>query len=328
MLTWPHAFGDWQNIPRVEATFCDLAKAISQHQCVLINCYDLAHRQHVEQCLKTARADIDRCRLHVIPSNDSWARDHGPISIHDQGHPIILDFAFNGWGKYPHEKDNYITGKLYHGGVFGAAAYATINMVLEGGSIESDGMGTLLTTSQCLCNPNRNPTLTREDIAERLRTELGIDRILWLDYGQVTGDDTDGHIDMLARFCDSRTIAYHSCKDSNDADFAPLQAMTEQLQTFHNLSGEPYRLVQLPAPGLHQDAAGRRLPASYANFLIINKAVLVPQYADPADPIALETIAGCFPDREIVGIGCRPLIEQGGSLHCVTMQLPSGTLAA
>lgn len=328
MLTWPHAFGDWQDVPHVETTFCALARAISQHQQVLINCYDTAHRHHVEQCLQASHTDIERCRLHVTPSNDSWARDHGPISIQDSGYPKILDFTFNGWGKYRYEMDNLITKRLHEAGFFGATPYDSIGMVLEGGSIETDGKGTLLTTSQCLCQPNRNPALSRDDIVGRLCYELGVDRILWLDYGQVSGDDTDGHIDMLARFCDPGTIAYHSCHDLNDADFAPLQAMTEQLRTFRNQSGEPYRLIRLPAPGVHHDATGRRLPASYANFLIINEAVLVPQYADPADPAALETLASCFPDRKIVGIDCRSLIEQGGSLHCLTMQLPSGTLAA
>lgn len=328
MLTWPHIYGDWQDVPRVEGTFRALARAISQYQYLLINCYDPIHRQHIEQGLRNSRAVMDRCRCHVAPSNDSWTRDHGPISIHESGHPKILDFTFNGWGKYAHDLDNSITEKLYRAGIFGSATYTCLDMVLEGGSIESDGEGTLLTTTQCLCHPNRNPSMSREDIDAHLRENLGIDRILWLDHGQVSGDDTDGHIDMLARFCDPNTIAYHSCEDADDADFASLQAMTEQLQTFRDRSGEPYRLVRLPAPSLHQDATGRRLPASYANFLIINGAVLVPQYADPADPVALETIANCFPDREVVGIDCRPLIEQGGSLHCVTMQLPKGVLAA
>ena len=326
MLTWPHAYGDWQDLPRVEAPFRALAKAISLRQSVLINCYDANHLHHVERCLRETGARIEHCRLHVTPSNDSWTRDHGPISVEESGHPKILDFTFNGWGKHRHNLDNIITEKLYNTGALGTTPYARVAMVLEGGSIESDGEGTLLTTTQCLRHPNRNPTMSREDIESLLRTELGIDRILWLDHGQVTGDDTDGHIDMLARFCDPHTIAYHSCPDPDDADFASLQAMTAQLETFRDPFGEPYRLVRLPAPGLHRDDGGHRLPASYANFLIINGAVLVPQYGDPSDSAALDTVADRFPGREVVGIDCLPLIEQGGSLHCVTMQLPHGIL--
>jgi agmatine deiminase len=199
-------------------------------------------------------------------------------------------------------------------------------MVLEGGSIEVDGSGTLLTTARCLLAPTRNPTLTREQIEKRLMDLLGINRILWLQHGYLAGDDTDSHIDTLARLCDSRTIAYVHCNDPDDEHYAELKAMEAELKSFRAADGQPYRLVPLPWPRAKFDEDGNRLPATYANFLVINDAVLVPTYQDPADSEALTRMQECFPDREVVAIDCLPLIYQFGSLHCVTMQLPEGVL--
>jgi agmatine deiminase len=199
------------------------------------------------------------------------------------------------------------------------------DLVLEGGSIETDGYGTLLTTTSCLLSPNRN-RLDRATLEQKLQALLGVRRFLWLNQGYLAGDDTDGHIDTLARFCNARTIAYQTCDDSDDAHFAALASMQERLTQFSTANGDRYRLVPLPWPSAKLDDEGKRLPASYANFLIINGAVLVPTYDDPADSEALERLQGCFPEREIVGIPCLTLIRQGGSLHCITMQLPEGVL--
>jgi len=196
--------------------------------------------------------------------------------------------------------------------------------VLEGGSIDSDGQGTLLTTTACLLAPTRNPSLDQAGIESSLAQYLGVQRVLWLRHGRLEGDDTDSHIDMLARFCDPVTLAYSCCDDEADEHFAPLQAMKKELASFRTLAGEPYRLVPLPLPQAIFNAQGRRLPASYANFLIINNAVLVPLYDDHADEIAITNLQRCFPDRQIVGINCLAIIQQYGSLHCLTMQLPQG----
>ena len=235
----------------------------------------------------------------------------------------MLDFGFNGWGeKYGYELDNQITRRLYALDSFGQAPMQTVNLILEGGSIEVDGSGTLLTTARCLLAPTRNPGLTREQLEQQLKELLGITRILWLHHGYLAGDDTDSHIDTLARFCDRNTIAYMSCDDPADEHYAELKAMEKELKAFRAADGQSYRLVALPWPRAKLDEDGNRLPATYANFLVVNGAVLAPTYEDPADDTALARLKECFPDREIVPVNCLPLIYQFGSLHCVTMQLP------
>jgi agmatine deiminase len=329
MLTWPHAHGDWaRRLPQVEPVFVAIARQVGRREQVLICCYDERHRQHVENLLVADGIDLRAVVLRVVPSNDTWARDHGPITVLCRNEPTLLDFGFNGWGgKYPHDLDNQITRALHAQGAFGDTPIEYIDLILEGGSIEVDGQGTLLTTERCLLAPTRNPGLTRNRIEEMLGKLLGITRYLWLKNGYLAGDDTDSHIDTLARLCDAQTIAYVSCDDPADEHYTELKAMEAELKAFRTTSGQPYRLVPLPWPRPKLDDAGARMPATYANFLIINGAVLVPTYRDPADALALERLQGCFPDREIIGIDCLPLIRQHGSLHCVTMQLPAGVLA-
>jgi agmatine/peptidylarginine deiminase len=202
----------------------------------------------------------------------------------------------------------------------------SVDLILEGGSIDSDGRGTLLTTRHCLLNPQRNPEYDCVGLEGLFGQIFGTRQVLWLDHGELEGDDTDGHIDTLARFCDEHTIAYVRCDDPQDSHYAPLREMERELQAFRDSDGRPYGLVPLPLPAPKRDEHGKRLPATYANFLIINGAVLVPVYGDAQDAVALECLAPCFPGREIVPIHCLPLIHQYGSLHCVTMQLPAGVL--
>ena len=258
------------------------------------------------------------------PSNDTWARDHGFISlVDDQGGRRLLDFKFNGWGeKFPAELDNAINRRLYDEGKISGEYIDCLDFVLEGGSIESDGKGTIFTTSCCLLAPHRNQPLSQAEIEARLKQELCAERILWIDHGHLTGDDTDGHIDTLVRVCPDNTLLYISCDDPQDEQYEDLRLMEEQLKTFRTLEGKPYRLVKLPMPRpiLFE---GERLPATYANFLVINGAVLCPTYDQPdLDAEALRLIGEAFPDREIVGIDCRSIIKQHGSLHCCTMQYP------
>ncbi len=328
MLTWPHAHGDWATcLATVEPVFVAIARAVSRRERALIGCYDGAHRAHVAALLRAAGVALTRVVLRVAASNDTWARDHGPITVLCRNEPTLLDFGFNGWGgKYPYELDDAITRRLYESDAFGDTPLQTVDLVLEGGSIEVDGSGTLLTTSRCLLSNTRNPALTRERLEATLKELLGLNRILWLDHGYLAGDDTDSHIDTLARFCDARTIAYVACDDPADEHHAELTAMEQELRKFRAADGTPYRLVALPWPRAKYNEDGERLPATYANFLIINGAVLVPTYDDPADGVALTRLKECFPDREIVAIDCLPLIYQYGSLHCVTMQLPKGVL--
>lgn len=328
MLTWPHRHSDWAPVlDQVEPVFVAIAAAAARFQHVLVVCYDTAHRQHVAACLAAAGVATERLRLVLAASNDTWARDHGPITTLCQGEATLLDFRFNGWGgKYAAELDDAITPALYSQGVFGPAPLQRIDLVLEGGGIEVDGCGSLLTTSRCLLAPTRNPQLDRHQLEARLKELFGLARILWLEHGYLAGDDTDSHIDTLARYCDAHTIAYVQCDDSKDEHYAELQAMEQELMALRDAAGDPYRLVALPWPQAKWDADGARMPATYANFLIINGAVLVPTYDDPADVRALEQLRSCFPQREIIPIPCLPLIQQHGSLHCVTMQLPAGVV--
>jgi agmatine/peptidylarginine deiminase len=327
LLTWPHAESDWRPwLDQADRAFATLTAAISRYETVLINCRDSTHGQRVRGLLAVASARLDRCRFYLVPSNDVWARDHGPITVYRDGRPVLLDFRFNGWGgKYPCDLDDQITGRLHALGAFGATPREPVDLILEGGGIETDGQGTLLTTAQCLLNPNRNG-LDQATLEQRLRDTLGFTRFLWLRKGSLAGDDTDSHIDTLARFGDSRTIIHQGCDDPADPHFEPLQAMAEELRAFRTADGKPYRLIELPLPAARYDENGERLPAGYANFLILNGAVLVPTYDDPLDGVALERLRGCFPEREVVGIPCAILIRQYGSLHCVTMQLPAGVL--
>jgi agmatine/peptidylarginine deiminase len=267
----------------------------------------------------------ERLRVYAMPNDDVWARDHGPITVLRDGKRLHLDFSFNGWGgKFPAERDNALTGRLITLDAWDAPV-ETVDFVLEGGAIEVDGAGTLLTTERCLLAPTRNPQLDRAAIEQVLKDRLGVSRILWLKHGDLLGDDTDGHIDTIARFCDADTIAYQACEERDDPHYADLAAMAKELAAFRNARGKPYKLVPLPLPAaLHDPDDGRRLPAGYANFLIVNGAVLVPVYGDAKnDPIALERLRPCFPGREVLPIECRALIHQYGSLHCVTMQIPA-----
>ncbi len=328
MLTWPHADGDWgTSLDRVEAVFVQLAVAISRREKVLLVCHDAALRRRVLDRLSAAGAVVERLRSAIVPSDDSWARDHGPITVLVGDQPRLLDFAFNGWGgKYPASRDDRITSELVRQGVFGDTPCERVELVLEGGSIDSDGRGGLLTTRRCLLSPQRNPGLGPAEIEDALARHLGSQRVLWLAHGALLGDDTDGHIDTLARFCDAQTIAYVHCSDPNDPHAAELGAMHDELAALRTDQGGAYRLIPLPLPTAQYDRHGERLPATYANFLVIDGAVLVPVYGVAEDATALARLADAFPAREIVAIDARPLIEQFGSLHCVTMQLPRGVL--
>ena len=275
-----------------------------------------------------AREIAKRENLLVVgePSNDTWARDHGFITlVDDEGHARLLDYCFNGWGeKFPAELDNAINRRLYEEGKVKGEYTDCLDFVLEGGSIESDGKGTVFTTTGCLLAPHRNQPMTQADIEERLKQDLHAERIVWIDYGHLTGDDTDGHIDTLVRICPDDTILYVGCEDPEDEQYKDLQLMKTQLTTFRTLEGKPYRLMELPMPRPIYDEDGYRLPATYANFLVINGAVLCPTYDQPdLDAEALRLIGEAFPNREIVGIDCRSVIKQHGSLHCCTMQYPS-----
>jgi agmatine deiminase len=327
LLTWPHVHGAWVGtLATVTTVYLQIAQAVVAHQRLHIVCYDTDHGAEISRACARAGVPLGNIRFHAIPTNDTWIRDYGPLTVCDGAELRLLHFGFDGWGgKYPAELDNAVTCTLESKGVFSVPCLS-FPIVLEGGSIDTDGLGTLLTTSNCLIANSRNPGYDEADFERLFATELGIQRTLWLDHGELEGDDTDAHIDMLARFCSPDSIAYTQCTDRNDAHYAALRAMEQELATFTTPDGHPYRLIPLPLPAPIRSTSGERLPASYANFLVINGAVLAPVYGDPADAVALERLAGAFPERQIVPVNCLPLIQQFGSLHCATMQLPAGVL--
>lgn len=320
LICWPHEKTDWApHLNEAEAVFMDIAEAVARFEKLIVVVPD-------KECVRTKLAargvNMKNVALYEIESDDTWARDFGPITVYEDGNPALLDFTFTGWGgKFEAGLDNQITAKLHAAGAFGDTPLRTVDLILEGGSIESDGKDTLLTTAECLLNPNRNAALDKAQLEARLGEEFGIKKILWLKNGWLAGDDTDAHIDTLARLCPDNTILYVKCTDPADEHFVTFQGLENELKQMGS-----YRLLPLPWPKAKFDADGERLPATYANFLIINGAVLVPIYNDPSDSQALETVGKAFPDREIIGIDCSALILQHGSLHCVTMQIPQGVL--
>lgn len=320
LITWPHADTDWfDTLEEVTECYVAFSKEIMKREKLLVVCPE--EDEVVKYFTPEERKNLITSELK---SNDTWSRDHGAISVFVKGRPTLFDFGFNGWGlKFAANHDNQITQHLFRQEEFKPEVqYANKkNFILEGGSIESDGKGTLLTTSQCLMAPNRNQPMTLDEIDEYLRTTLGAYRVLWLNHGYLAGDDTDSHVDTLARFCDEHTIAYVKCDDETDEHFDELKLMENELKSFKTPEEKPYRLIPLPmADALYHD--GYRLPATYANFLIINGAVLMPAYASAKDETAKAQLQKAFPGRKIIDIDCRPLIKQHGSLHCVTMQFP------
>ena len=326
-LTWPHSDTEWYDLPHVLDCYVNVTRAILRYEPLLIVCRDIAECK-ADMAARGFSPKGLPVRLVECPLNDTWARDHGAISVWDGTRKCILDFVFNGWGlKFGSNLDNQITRTIYKDGAFaGDVEYVDMRpFVLEGGSIDTDGCGTLMATSECLCSLNRNEYLTREEIEKELCQAFGLQRILWVDHGGIVGDDTDSHIDILARFCSADTIAYTRCEDPSDPNFGPLKEMEAQLRTFRTLDGKPYNLVPLPLPdALYLD--DYRLPGSYANFLLVNGGVLIPGADPPKDAVAAAQLKKVFPDRKVEIIDCRALLSGHGGLHCITMNYPEGYL--
>ena len=328
LIAWPHADTDWaQRLAEVEETYIALVAAIVRFQRVVICVADDDIETYAEMRLRSNRVDMDRVSFVTVPYDDTWLRDSGPITLRDGEAFRLLDFRFTGWGgKFDASDDDRLVERLTGAQVFTTQARETIDFALEGGAIDTDGEGTLLTTWQCL--HERHPHASREELTDKLAGWLRQDRVLWLDHGALEGDDTDAHIDTLARFAAPDAIVFQACDDETDSHYADLRAMADEIAALRTKDDQPYRLFPLPwakpVIDIATDGSSRRLAASYANFLIVNGAVLMPAYGDPADNAAAAVLADAFPDREIVQVPCRPLIWQNGSLHCITMQLPEG----
>ncbi|HET6806072.1 MAG TPA: agmatine deiminase family protein [Frateuria sp.] len=323
LIAWPHEGTDWaERLAEVETTYVALAAAVTRFQPLIVIVADDAVRAGAERLLRGATVDLGRVRFVELPYDDTWLRDSGPITLVSAQGFQLTDFRFTGWGgKFGAAQDDALVAGLVAAGVFGPAAHERVDWALEGGGIESDGGTTVLTTWRCL--HQRHPEQTREAMDAILRENLHAGRVLWLDHGYLEGDDTDAHIDTLARFAPGQRIVFQACDDPEDPHHAELARMAGELASLRTPEGRPYRLSPLPWARPIMDQ-GRRLAASYANYLVINGAVLVPAYGDAADDEAARIIGAAYPQREVVQVPCRPLIWQNGSLHCITMQLPAG----
>jgi len=316
LMAFPHKNSDWNNnLKSALVPFIRIAQAIAYKTPVYIIC---DNKDTISDLFCSTR----NMSFIEIETNDTWIRDFGYISIVEEGEVKLLDFTFDAWGgKFEAELDNLVNRKVHKKGYMGTTLLESIEFVLEGGAIESDGLGTILTTSKCLCNANRNGGLTKEEVEEKLRTYLGTKRVLWLDHGYLAGDDTDSHVDTLARFVSEDTIVYVQCLDEEDEHYEALGKMEEQLMKFKTFENQPYRLITLPLPSAKYDEDGNRLAATYANFLITEGALVYPTYSVKEDKVVHEIFKRLFPNKEIIPVECSRLIEEGGSLHCSTMQV-------
>ena len=322
-MAWPAQHTDWANrLDQARNTYWHILSVIGKFQPVVLL---VPHQDVAHEIMKQWRQPNTLTPI-VCHYDDTWVRDSGPISaVNARGQLAWLDFRFNGWGgKFDAENDDRIVAQLHNHPQFMSIHCEYRDWILEGGAIEVDGEGSVLTTASVF--RQRFPDRSLDESRNRLMAELGCDQVLMLENGDLEGDDTDGHVDTIARFCDPWTIAYQGCQDPTDSHYESLLAMRGELESLRSRDGTPYRLVELPWPGA-KFADGQRLPAGYANFLILNDAVLVPTYDDPADAAAMDCLRQAFPSRTMVGVPCLELIRQGGSLHCATMQLASGALS-
>jgi len=322
-LSWPHRRKTWpQSFRPIPAKFAEIAATISRYEPVRLN-VEKSLQSGVRRLLNAAKAELSRVEIFDHTTDDAWCRDHGPIFVkHNRtGEVALTDWQFNAWGgKYPKfDDDNLIPAKI-------AAALKlrrfTNKMVLEGGSIDVNGAGLLLTTEACLLNKNRNPDLTRAQIERALRDFLNVHTIYWLGDG-IAGDDTDGHVDDLSRFFGTSSILTAVEKNTRDVNYRALAENLERLKSLRTPAGKKFKLVELPMPRPCYRGA-QRLPATYANFLVLNGAVLMPMFRQPKrDREAAEVLAACFPGREVVPIDCLDLVIGRGTLHCISQQQPA-----
>lgn len=327
LLALPHKDTDWNYIlDEALQQYKRLVEAlVKEHIHVVLLC------REKEEASKIFNPDfLNNITFVEIEYNDTWTRDYGPIVILKHGELRCIDFGFNGWGlKFAADKDNQVNRRLNEKYFFSKGIYRNeTDFILEGGSIDTDGEGTVLTTTRCLCSPNRNGYLNKKEADTQLRKRLGAQHVLFLDYGALMGDDTDSHIDTLARMAPDNIILYTGCRDLDDPQFEELLKMRAQLSMFRNAEGNPYNLVELPLPSPIFDEQGERLPATYANYLVTDNVIFMPTYNQPAkDELAKQTVRIAFPNHKVVGVDCTTLIKQHGSLHCATMQLPKGVLS-
>ncbi len=332
MLTWPRGDGDFarndDRLAAAETCLAQVAAMTSWHQRVLLVTENDAMNMRVATLIASHGGFTGNLEFAQSPADDIWARDHGPVTLAGNGPPVMLDFLFDGWGgRYPAGRDNAINANIHALGAFGNSSMLSMDRVLEGGAIDTDGAGTLMTTRRWLDRQQAMPGNKSIKYINCLADLFDINNIIILQNGEIVGDQTDGHVDMLARFTGPGAIVYQSCEQPDDPHCPALTALGQELKNQCRPDGLPYNVYALPFPGTITNATGERLPVSYANFLITNRFVFVPGYQSEADEAAREIIAGLFPNRRAITIDCRVLSAEGGGLHCATMQLPDGIMS-
>lgn len=326
LLVWPRDQADWGNgLMAARRAIAAMARALTPFQPVVLVAADAECRRSIHAAQTSGELSAQSIRVVDLPADDIWARDTGPITVLEDNQRCFVDFRFDGWGgQFKASADNALTAALHRAGALGPGRLDRRETTLEGGSIEVNGAGTLLTTERCLIAGRRNDGIDHDSAAQTLRDTLGVSHVHWLTRGELIGDDTDGHIDTLARFVDAHTIIHQGCDNTGDAHYEEIAAMRAELATLRQPDSQPYRLIALPLPAPQYDPEdGHRLPAGYANFLIANGCILVPAFDDPADSQAARLIAACFPARKIIPVDSRALIRQHGGLHCAAMQIPA-----
>lgn len=318
LMAWPKPTIDWGcEFSLVCKAFSQIIAAVSQTQSIWLLTGDQAETL---KWLSDQGLVASNLTLHTTSYDDSWCRDYGPLSVTSPSGTQFYNFQYNAWGeKFSFQQDNQINSQLHTQNFL--PNLHDIDLILEGGSIDTNGSGCLLTTESCLLSSTRNPTMQKKNYEQVFAEYFGIKKVHWIKNSFLIGDDTDGHIDMLGRFIDARTICYSTCEVKTDPHYEPMQAMYAEFRHLRDCDNQPYELIPLPIPAPIMNRAGERLPGSYCNFLITNHSVLVPLYQDSNDQVAIERLTKSFPSRKIIGIDCRALIHQGGSLHCTTMQI-------
>ena len=322
LLVWPHIHSDWKtSLSKIEKTYLDLVKAITTQQIVIIVCFDTSHQAHVSTQCQTHHCNMANIEFSIIPTNDTWVRDFGPQFLknkYSDGY-VYLDFIFNAWGeKYSHDLDQVFSKTLWEQINTSACKYQQANLVLEGGNLDFDEDCNLLINLHCLQQSNTNTS-----VVEEIKSIFNANEIFALEVPPLSGDDTNGHIDTLARFINNDTIVIAKCSDTNNPNHATLHEVNKQINTLIKTSHKKYKIATVPTPKtIYHDSAGNILPANYINFLFINNSLLIPIYNDEYDAIALQAYKAICPEREVIGIDATELIQQFGSLHCATLQIP------
>lgn len=327
LIAWPHKNTDWEwMLEDVTQLYEALVSVVCDYADVVI-ALPAEAIESVRAGLEAMSVPLEYVYFYPIDTRDIWVRDYGPLTVKLAQGVKLIDFAFNGCGgRYPSTLDSQVTKKLQAQNAFPAADFESLDFVLEGGAVETDGQGTLLASKTCLLNANRNPGLTASEIEARVKSYFGVNKINYLEHGFLLGDETDGHIDNLARLCPNNTIVYVACDDEQDEHYPELKKMETELRALTANNGQAYRLLPLPWPGTLLSEGDKRLPVTYASFVVINECVLVPIYDALSDEDALDVVSQAFPGFEIMGIPCSTLLEQGGSLHRIILPLPEGVL--